>query len=701
MSQREVDTATPVESTFDALKDISHAIHAAADFSVAAQLGLYKLCELTGLAVGHAWVRQSGQLVSSGVWYLHDRDRYAVLQTSTEFARIEGDDGLVSQAIVTHQPRHSFELGKSTESRMKLAHALGLSSAFVFPVMYGGRTVAALEFFGTRLDALGERTLEVVDQACLILGAAVERDRLAREARSLAEQKELILEATPVGICGLDDRGHVTFINSAGANMLRFSREEMKGRSQHELFHHSNSDGSASDWVDSPVFEVLATTQPRTCPEDTFWCKDGAALPVSYSVTPLRRSGGKGGALLVFGDASEERLAAFEHSEAKDAATAALQSKGAFLATMSHEIRTPLSAVLGMTEILRDTKLNAEQADCADTIHSSALGLLQMMEDVLDFARIEANDLQVRDEPMDVASVVEQAVTLIRPRARAKNIRLTVNISPAAPTRIVADADRIQKVLVNLLSNAVKFTNEGHVGLTVAVPLTPRGPNATTLRFEVLDTGMGIDPADQGKLFRQFTQLDGSAAREHGGSGLGLAISRRLVELMGGRIGVDSNLGVGSAFWFELDVRDTAEATDPADTPVQSVEPRRHRILVAEDNGINQQVIRRVIEKMGHDVLVVDDGQEAIEALERETYDVVFMDCAMPVLDGYTATERIRESKTGFANVPIVALTAHAMEGDRERCLEAGMNDYLSKPVRAEEIDAVLEKWLEGAAVEA
>lgn len=379
--------------------------------------------------------------------------------------------------------------------------------------------------------------------------------------------------------------------------------------------------------------------------------------------------------------------------KAKLAAEAASRAKGDFLANMSHEIRTPLNGVIGMTELCLETRLDGMQRKYLEMAHTSAKSLLLVINDVLDFSKIEANKIEIERVPFDLRGLVRDATAPLALQAQEKSLVLDVRLPPACidPSRedyvVIGDPGRLGQVLINLVGNAIKFTRAGRVDVSIA----QTGQADAPWRFEVRDTGIGVAPDRLSSIFESFSQADTSIARNFGGTGLGLTISARLVELMGGRLQVESGQGVGTRFWFDLALEpahgssdgsggETGYSTDGAEAA--SI-PRRLNVLVAEDHPINQLVARKALEKHGCVVTMAGNGEEAIRRFERGHFDMVFMDIQMPELDGFGATLRIRalEAERGLPRTPIIAMTAHAMAGYADLCRAGDMDGYVSKPL--------------------
>jgi PAS domain S-box-containing protein len=727
----------------------------------------------------------------------------------------------------------------------------GLGPVMSIPLVSGGETIGAVTV--ARLaGALQFGTLES-DRARILappLAGAVGISSLSDELRAvnlaaerererLASNLRLLLESAGEGIYGTDRHGRCAFMNASAASALGVDAEDVLGEVLHSRFHRTRPDGSYYETGDGPIYSVLRGGGSLRVDTEYMWRIDGTSFAAEYSVFPTIEDDVVTGVVVTFNDISVRRRIESDLAAASDQAKEASRLKSEFLANMSHEIRTPMNGVIGMTALLLETRLDAEQREYADTIGSSAEALLTIVNDILDFSKMEAGKMVIEVEDFDLRAVAEDAAQLVAARAATKDLELTVIIDPLTRMMLRGDSGRIRQVLVNLLGNAIKFTERGEVVLRVSA--TPRDDGGTVaVRFEVTDTGIGIDLAQQPHLFESFIQGDASSTRKLGGTGLGLAICKQLVEQMDGAIGVSSDVAGGSMFWFTLclvraedsgtlmpaevitlpavrvlvvdnnhtaqtmlhhaltawglrvesvngatealrclahaviagdpyriavldthvlgiDGADLAQvirsdstfapiglvllvsattahgatsaraagadatvskpvristlyaaltavlvdangsipfSTEHHDVTVTAITGRTGHILVVDDNRVNQRVAQRMLENRGHKVDVADNGVEALVAVARKHYDAVLMDRQMPEMDGYEATRMIRMREGADRHTVIIAMTAGAMLGDEEECLAAGMDAYLSKPVKADDLFAMIDRWL-------
>jgi PAS domain S-box-containing protein len=720
------------------------------------------------------------------------------------------------------------------------------------PMVSGGETIGAVTV--ARSEGAPPFTMAEAGRALILvppLAGAVRISSLSDQLRSVNKAAEeetarlsnslrLLLESAGEGIYGIDREGRCTFMNAAAAKALGVNPAEAIGQVTHPIFHHTRSDGTTYQAEEGPIYSVLRGDGSCRVESEMMSRLDGSAFAAEYAAFPIIDGDAVTGAVITFNDITDRKRIEADLAAAHVQAMEASRLKSEFLANMSHEIRTPMNGIIGMTGLLLTTKLDEEQHEYAEAISQSAEALLTVVNDILDFSKIEAGKIDIESIDCDLRHVVEDAANLVARRADEKGLEMVVAMDLHWEGMVLGDPVRIRQVLLNILANAIKFTDAGEVSLVVHA--VHEEADSIAVRFEVTDTGIGIDPKHLGRLFESFSQADASTTRRFGGTGLGLAICKQLVELMGGEIGVESEEAKGSTFWFVLTfrksehiaaeapssqtalrgihvlvvddnranrlvlertlqtwgarpecfpggaealiamldaagrgdafrvalldhqmplmdgielatrVRQSPElagtrlvlltsavypgATDLAreagiDTflakPVRMAhlydcvatlllpaghdversmitqdalpaapEVGRGRVLVVEDNPVNQRVVLRMLEKMGHVVDVADNGVAAVACVSRNRYDAVLMDCQMPVMDGFEASREIRRQQEGTGrHTPIIALTAGAMKGDQEKCLEAGMDAYLSKPIKALDLAAMVERWKE------
>jgi len=542
---------------------------------------------------------------------------------------------------------------------------------------------------GRRIHVEGNVSCRFDEQGRPISSRGIWRDislrkRTEQELRASQERLQSLIQKADDILYRADARGRFTFVNATASRVTGFEKERLLGMSYLNLVR--------ADYADAvrKFYELQHADQvANSYLEFPIIAADGREMWLGQKVQPLIENGEIVGYHGLARDITDRKRLQGEIVRARDAALQSAKLKSQFLATMSHEIRTPMNGVIGMLGLLLDTELTTEQREIAATVQSSADSLLTIINDILDYSKIEAGKLIFERNEFDLVEVVDGSVDLFGEQARAKSLHIAVIVEPDVPTQLRGDAGRLRQVLINLIGNAIKFTDAG--AIVIGAAAESESESAVVVRFTVSDTGIGIEPEIIQRLFKPFVQADGSMARRFGGTGLGLAICKQLVEHMNGTIGVDSEPGRGSTFWFtaELEKQSAREEEAPAPGGAAAVQPRRMRVLVAEDNRVNQQVVVSQLRKLGHAAVAVGNGLEALAALDDIDYDAVLMDCQMPEMDGYEAAAIIR-GRRRYRNLPIVAMTANAMAGDRERCVAAGMDDYITKPFKVEKLAEVL-----------
>jgi two-component system sensor histidine kinase/response regulator len=515
------------------------------------------------------------------------------------------------------------------------------------------------------------------------------------QLRSSERQHRLLFERNPQPVWVYDrNTFRIVAASNAAIASYGYSREELLSMTAKDLRPPEDVAAYLAYLETAAGQERLGLTAARP------WrhrYKDGTIVDVEVTSDDLILDGVEC-RMALCQNVTQRNRAAAELVAARDEAVEASNLKSAFLANMSHEIRTPMNGVIGMNELLLDTELSDEQRAYAEQVARSGEQMMAIISDVLDVAKIEAGQLELDVTDFDLHETTEQVCAAAGLQLDAKGIQLDVHIDADTPRYVRGDSRRLRQVLMNLLANAVKFTAEGKVAVHVST--RPRPGDDAVIRVEVTDTGIGIDPAALDRMFEPFMQADASTTRNYGGTGLGLAIARELIDLMGGTIGCESKPGRGSTFWFEVElaasVATNGRPPRPGDVgvaahPLWLTAPL---VLVAEDSPVNQIVAVRVLERCGCRVDVVGDGRQALETLSTRRYDAVLMDCQMPDMDGYEATAELRRRENGDHHTPVIAVTAHSMDGDREKCLEAGMDDYISKPMRREQLIDTLQRWI-------
>jgi two-component system sensor histidine kinase/response regulator len=701
--------------------------------------------QLTGALQGAASVAEFSQKLVSGLvpvlgggvagFYLFEESAGG-LRRIAAYGLSEGDtppdsfrvgESLVGQCA---KDRTTITLDHLPPAYLRIASGLGAASpvqAVAYPLLSRGALLGVLEVatfrpFNSQEKALLEELLPVVAMSLEILQRNLRTQELLaqtqEQARSLEEQTEeltqsqeellaqkeelitqqqeltaqrehlklseertrLILESSAEGIFGVDTQGRIGFVNPATCRMLGFTAEEMIGQPSHDLIHHHRPDGSAYPSEECPMFAAYKHGKASRIDDEFLWRKDGTGLPVEYGATPIVKEGSIVGAVISFTDITIRKNAEAEVLAAKEKAEEATQMKSMFLANMSHEIRTPMNAIIGLSHLALKTPLNPKQRDYVSKVHNAGTSLLSIINDILDFSKIEAGKLDIETTDFQLDEVIGSVTTITAQKAHDKGLEFLADVASAIPEHLRGDPLRLGQVLTNLVNNAVKFTERGEIRLKIE--LLERTGEKLQLKFSVRDTGIGMTKEQAAKLFQPFSQADMSTTRKHGGTGLGLTICRRLVELMGGRIWLESAPGVGSSFiftlWLDVGLADTSNRIVPRQF-------QNLQVLVVDDNAAAREILSESIESLAQRVDSVSSGHEALAAIkERDAdtpYDVVFMDWRMPGMDGLQTTRLIKNDASLRKQPAIVIVTAFGREEVREEAEALHVDGFLVKPV--------------------
>ncbi|RKX47538.1 MAG: hypothetical protein DRP64_00745 [Verrucomicrobia bacterium] len=530
------------------------------------------------------------------------------------------------------------------------------------------------------------------------------RQKVEERTRQHAESEERLrrfFENSPDAVFILDRTGAIVATNSRACKSVKMKKTDILSKTIYDFIppaFHDKANDNMRMWFSGEL---------KQC-EGTSMASDGSIAPIEMTGTLLELNQQKvlqlhSRDITLRKEAEDKMHAAREMAEdaremaehAQEIAENASLAKSEFLANMSHEIRTPLNGIVGMAQLLADTPLTGEQQNCTETIQQSTTGLLQIINHVLDISKIEAGQMDVRESVIDLREMCTNIRHRFQPQTDHSGVHFSCNCQETVPLYIVGDEGLIEQVLVNLVGNAIKFTHQGSV--TLNIECRKKGADGADLYFQVIDTGIGIPKDRQSTIFEKFIQVDGSAKRMYGGTGLGLAICRQLIDLMGGQIGLISSSGRGATFFFNLTLPQAnhpPKAKNLGNEPSGTVCRPGVKVLLVEDNRVNQKVAVAILRKAGCQVDTAENGQDAIQQIRKDSYDIVLMDCQMPVMDGFEATAQIRAMRGGIAKTPIIAITAHAMKDDRQKCLDGGMDDYLSKPVGRKELIATINKYV-------
>jgi PAS domain S-box-containing protein len=673
------------------------------------------MCEVVGWVTGAVWRvdrRDSNALCCVGTWTRPGTQ--TAFTDDTRQRRFHMGEGLPGRVWASGTATWIEDVTRDSNfPRAAAAQAAGLHGAFAFPIVVrhdddSEQVVGVIEAFGAQTEPPDDQVLSVMAALGSQVGQFLQRRESESALRESEERLRLIIDSAIDAVVILDIDGVVRAWNPQAEKTFGWTVEEAVGQPLTELIvpprlREAHRAGMAR-YRATGEGKVLGKRLELPAID-----RSGREFTVELSISPVHRQdhrpdpdGRRAGWPVLFSgflrDITDRLEAEAALRGAKESAEAAAAAKSDFLATMSHEIRTPMNAIIGLTGLLLDSPLDNQQSSYLNTVRESGEALLSIINDILDFSKIDAGQLALERLVFAPGDLVTDVLDLFSPGADAKGLELCARVEPGVPPAVVADPGRLRQILNNLVANAIKFTSRGHVEVTLAWQA-----DSARLVFVVSDTGPGIPQEVLPRLFKPFSQADSSMSRRFGGTGLGLAISARLARLMDGTIAVTSQEGAGCAFRVEVPC-DPADVSDLPAMPAVAREPAvpvvlgRIRALIVEDNPANQVVALAMLRRLGVRADQASNGQEALVAVERVPYDVILMDCQMPDMDGYTAAEHIREGERQEQRprVPIVAMTANALKGERERCLSAGMDDYLAKPVRLAQLAAALERWVPG-----
>ena len=526
--------------------------------------------------------------------------------------------------------------------------------------------------------------------ASLLTRTSADLKKVSDDLKIRAEELSTLLTTIPAYVYFKDTSLTYLIVNQAFGELAGVPSHQITGKKIHEVF----PDYQNADYLRMEA-SVIETGQALYDIEEEMEHNKRKRW-VNSNIAPIRNAENMiVGLIGISWDITERKLHEEELKQSKELAEAGTMAKNEFIASISHEFRTPMNGILGLSEILKNSTLSAEQTELLNGIISSAENLLVLLNDVLDFSAIEAGKLEMDNQPFMLDRVMEDVSLFTNLKAEEKSISFSISVDEKVPNLLIGDSQRLRQILINLTNNAIKFTEKGKID--VLITRIGQSDNKATLRFEVTDTGIGIPEEALGSLFRVFSRLKQNRSSLIAGTGLGLSICKKLTDLMGGTIGVESTPGKGSMFWFSLPftLSNLQKNQPQQDMPIKEAGFSKKSVLVAEDNPINQRIVNFQLKKMGFEVDVADDGQQAFEKYHGKNYDLIILDIQMPIMDGYQVAEAIRNEEKGTSrHSPIIALTANAMKGDRELYLDAGMDEYVSKPFTYETLQEAINKLL-------
>jgi two-component system, sensor histidine kinase and response regulator len=608
---------------------------------------------------------------------LHRLAAHAYPDGADLFRSFAPGSGIVGQAAQSRRPI----LTQPDTEKLRIQFGFGAvapSQVAACPLLANDVTVGVLEL--CLFKPLTEMQTRWLEKTAETVANAIRFALESEERRQAEERTRLILESSAEGIFGTDTEGRITFVNPAACRMLGFSAQELIGQPSHDTFHHHRPDGSDYPKEECPMYAAYTHGQASRIDDEFLWCKDGSGLPVEYGATPMLKDGGVIGAVISFTDITLRKQQEKEILAAKEKAEEATQMKSMFLANMSHEIRTPMNAIIGLSHLALKTQLTPKQRDYVAKVHNAGTSLLAVINDILDFSKIEAGKLDLETTDFKLDEVIGTVTTLTAQKAHEKGLEFLAHVAPGIPEFLRGDPLRLGQILTNFVNNAVKFTEQGEIRLDI--DQVERTGEKVQLKFSVRDTGIGMTKEQAAKLFQPFTQADMSTTRKHGGTGLGLTICLRLVELMGGRIWLESEPGTGSTFYFTVWLGVGVAKGSGKLIPEKLAQLR---VLVVDDNPTAREILQEPLSNLTSRVDAVASGKEAIAAIQQhdatDAYDIVFMDWRMPGMDGLQTSRYIKSNETLSHPPAIVLVTAFGREEVREEAERLQLDGFLVKPV--------------------
>ncbi|MFT6105964.1 MAG: PAS domain S-box-containing protein [Rickettsiales bacterium] len=679
------------------------------------QITLDEICTHMSWPVGHAYLydKKSGFLTTSGLWYLEDEKKFEMFKEATKMTDFKINVGVLGKILESKKPLWIKDVQKDDDFlRGKMGFKISVRGGFTLPILIDNEVFGVLEFYSSKtLDPDLEMTDTMINIATK-LSIAIQRklsdDKLELD-RKLMEENFVSLKEhdSHLEACWKGSREGSWSVNLITGKVIFSDRWKMMiGYEPQEIsddFDEWSSRVHTEDYEETQVVmnkhlngkgPYLQEYRIKTKSGQWRWFKCSGQASWDENGVPYRLAGAST-------DVHDEKMMVEALMAAKRKAEDFNRSKTNFLSNMSHEIRTPMNGVIGMASLLKITKLDDTQKEYVQLILESSDHLMQIINNILDISKIEAGKIELENIDFDLKYTAQEVISLMSTSAKDKNINFNLQYPKEIPTHAFGDQGRVRQILFNLISNAIKFTEDGSIDIIFNLERLEGG--RLFFKISVKDQGIGLAPDKLEKIFNKFDQADISTTRKFGGTGLGLPICRELAQLMGGDMSVESRLGEGSDFYFTINLGvaddkcvDVVEAKDQILAEPMNLE--NTSILLAEDNSVNQKVMTSLLKRYGCLVTPAGNGEEAVDQVRKQKFDIILMDCQMPEMDGYEATKIIRElerKKQQSANV-IIAVTAHSLKGDKEKCLEAGMDDYLSKPVNIKNLEDILERWVVG-----